>query len=42
MKGEILRILGEASHGILETQLWLIADIGLWLATIRDGEDVPK
>ena len=42
MKGEILRILGEASRGILETQIWLIADIGLWLATIRDGEDIPK
>ena len=42
MKGEILRILGTASRGILETQVWLVADIGLWLTQIRDGEDIPK
>ena len=42
MKNEVLRSLGKASRGILGTQIWLLADIGRWLAELNDGAEIPK
>ena len=42
MKGELLRLIGTMSRGILESQIHIVADIGLWLTQIRDGEEIPK
>lgn len=37
LKSEILACLGKASFGLVDAQIWLLSDVGVWLAKCKAG-----